>query len=182
MFPFRYLIQVLWCDITKGTADAMLDATGLFFVFNALQTEITFPRLLGYLIEGHHPIRTRRDAESASIALFSIHDDDAVFPLHDCPDRAAGKAKGVFTVEAHRWKIIEVEFILNPSGLHRHHSAPFRTGLVEEVMLLPAGNFTRMAAYAAIQNYQYLFVDLFHFFLIIRHSWQTFVGLIQPPF
>jgi hypothetical protein len=177
MFPLRYLLQVLWGDITKGTADAMLDATGLLFVFNTLQTEITFPRLLGYFIEGHHTIRTRRDAEPASIALFPIDDNDTVFPLHDSPDRAALKAKGVFTMDAHRWKIIEVEFILDFSGFHRHHPAPFRTGFVGEVMLLPAGNLAGMTAYTAIQNDQHFLVDLFHFSLFIRHSRQT-----PPPF
>jgi hypothetical protein len=175
MFPFRYLPPNLWGDIAKGTADAMLDATGLYFVFNTLQAEITFPRHLGYLIEGHHSIGTRRDAEPASVAFFSIHDDDTVFPLHNCLDRAAVKAKRIFTMDAHRWKIIEVEFILNFSGLHRHHSAPFRTGLVGEVMLLAAGDFAGMAAYTAIQNYQHLLVYLFHFFLFTRQSWQTFV-------
>jgi hypothetical protein len=141
----------------------MLDATGLHSVGNPFQAEITFPRLLGYLIEGHHSVRTRGDAEPASVALFSIHDDDTIFPLHDGLDRAALKAKGVFTMDAHRWEIIEVEFILNFSGLHSHHSAPFRTGFVGEVMLLPAGNLARMAAYAAIQNYQHLLVYRLHF-------------------
>lgn len=63
MFLPGDLVQILQCDITEGTAEVMLDTTGLNSISKALQAEITFPYYIGNLVKGHRSKRTRSNAE-----------------------------------------------------------------------------------------------------------------------
>jgi hypothetical protein len=71
-------------------------------------------------------------------------------------------------MDAHRRKEVEVQRIVNLSGLHGHHAAPLRLGFGCKVVLLPAGDLASVAADAAVQDDQHpLPITVFHLFVPI---------------
>lgn len=170
MLSLRDLDQLLGLDIAQGPADAMLNTTGLQPVSDASQAEIALPCLTADFVEGHRTGWACRDAEPASAAVFPVHHDDPVLPLYDSTVRAALQTGRVLAMEAQGGEIIEVELIRHFSGLHGDHTAPFRTGCGREVVLLPAGDLTGVAADTTIQDDQHPLGKRFHLFAFVSHG------------
>jgi len=132
-------------------AKTMLNTARLNPPPKPVNTEITFPGHFFHFIKDHSSIRAGVDTELAPVAFLFVHKDGAILALYDRIDRTGSHTQRVVTVDAQGGKEIEVKLILNLSRFDGHHPAPLRTGLIGKVMLLPAGNFTGMAADTAVE-------------------------------
>ena len=151
-----YLEKFIRSDILKSTACAVLHATRLQAMVNAVGTEGTLPGNLFRGINMYCSKGTGMNAETATLTARFINQNDPVVPLHYRVIGTNGCARRVIAMKARSENEVSTQFTCYPSGLYCNNLIPARPGW--QIVLLLAGHLTGMASYAPVNIDQQQFL------------------------